>query len=249
MPRFMDEFAVILAAMILVAAFLYSSVGHAGASGYLAAMAIMGVATEVMKPSALALNILVAAIGTYQFARAGCFKWRLFWPFAVAAIPAAYLGGAITLPAASYRPLVGVVLLWAAVRMFMTAARPETYALRQLPTWAALLCGAGVGLLAGLTGTGGGIFLTPILIFSRWAYARQAAGVSAAFILCTSIAGLTGAFTQGATLPGEWPIWAVAAVVGGLAGSYLGSRRYPTTWLRRLLPVVLVIAGLKMMFT
>lgn len=243
------ETAIILGLLILVMAGLYSSVGHAGASGYLAAMALMGVAPAVMKPTALTLNIFVATIATIQFASAGHFSWRLFWPFALASIPAAYIGGAITLPSQEYTIIVGCALLVAAARMFMTAAKAATQPSHRPPIWAALLTGGCIGLLAGLTGTGGGIFLTPIVLFMGWANAKKAAGISAPFILATSIAGILGVVSKGAELPRELPLWIGAAVAGGLAGAYLGSRRLSSPWLRRVLAVVLLIAGLKMILT
>lgn len=152
----------ILAILIFAGALLYSSVGHAGASGYLAAMALVGVSAAVMKPTALTLNILVASIATVKFYRAGCFKFRLLWPFALASIPFAFLGGYITLPGHCYKTLVGVILLFAAYKLFRFARKAaDQKDVRHVPLWAALLCGAVVGMLAGLTGTGGGIFLSP----------------------------------------------------------------------------------------
>lgn len=240
------ETAILISGMILLAATLYSSVGHAGASGYLAVMALMGVAPAVMKPTALTLNILVATIGTIQFSRAGCFSWRLFWPFAVSSVPAAFIGGAITLPASYYKPAVGFILLFAAARMLMVAAKRPAAEPHPPPLWAALLCGAAIGLLSGLTGTGGGIFLSPLLLLAGWAETRKTSGVSVAFILVNSVAGLLGAADKLHHLPPTLPLWAGAAVAGGLIGAHLGSRRLSTPWLRRLLALVLVVAGLKL---
>lgn len=243
------ETAYIVAGLILLAAVLYSSVGHAGASGYLAVMALTGMSAAVMKPTALTLNILVATIGTIQFYRAGCFSWRLFWPFAVASIPAAFVGGAITLPPAYYKPAVGVVLLCAAARMLVVAARPTSVQPRHPPLWAALLSGAAIGLLSGLTGTGGGIFLSPLLLLAGWAGTRETSGVSVAFILVNSIAGLLGAIGKLKDIPPEFPLWALAAIAGGTVGAYLGARRLTIPWLRRLLAVVLVVAGWKLILS
>jgi uncharacterized membrane protein YfcA len=252
--RPMPESVIILACLIVLAATLYSSVGHAGASGYLAAMALVGVSPATMKPTALMLNIMVASIATLQFYRAGCFSWRLLWPFAIASIPAAFVGGAIALPEYIYKPIVGCVLLFAAARMFMTAARQDKSAPHPLPfphpppLWAALLAGALIGLLSGLTGTGGGIFLSPLLILAHWAKTRETSGVSAAFILVNSISGILGAASTSHHLHAQWWILAAAAVTGGLVGSTLGARTISTHWLRRLLAVVLIVAGLKMLF-
>ena len=247
----MDHLLVaILAASIFVAAVLYSSVGHAGASGYLAVMALAGLAEDVMKPTALVLNILVAAVATTKFYRAGWFVWRLFWPFAVTSIPLAFVGGAIKLPGIYYKPIAGLVLIFAAVRLLI--ARGETNRggeLKRLPLVPALFAGAGIGLLSGLTGVGGGIFLSPLLLFAGWAQTRESAGVSAAFILVNSISGLLGHYASVSQVPLAAIWWGVAALAGGWIGSELGSKRLKTVWLRRLLGVVLMIAGFKLMLT
>jgi len=236
----------LLVTCIFVAALLYSSVGHAGASGYLAAMAIFGIAPESMRPAALVLNILVATVATVRFYRAGCFSWSIFWPFAMASVPFAFLGGALTLPGTIYKQVVGLVLLFAAYRLFRNRVADAT---KRIPAPLGLLSGAGIGLLSGLTGTGGGIFLSPMLLFMGWAETKESAGVSAAFILVNSIAGIIGLFTKPVVLPNMLPYWAIAAVVGGLIGSELGSKRLGNPTLRRLLAVVLVIAGGKLMLT
>jgi uncharacterized membrane protein YfcA len=239
----------LLSLLIVFAAALYSSVGHGGASAYLAAMALFGLAPAVMKPTALCLNLLVASLGTYRFWRAGFFSWRTFLPFAAASVPFAFVGGALTLPAGVYKPVVGVVLLFAAVRLFMHArALSRDDETRLPPLWLASLLGAGIGFLSGLTGVGGGIFLSPILLLMRWADVRRTAAVSAAFILVNSAAGLLGNLASVRVLPAAIPYFALAALVGGLVGSELGSRRLPPLAVRRLLALVLVIAGVKLIF-
>jgi len=240
--------ALILAAAFFVIALLYSSVGHAGASGYLAAMALAGVASGVMKPAALCMNILVATIATIRFYRAGSFSWSKLWPFALGSIPAAYAGGAMYLSVNTYRPIVGIVLLWAALRLFMIGMKESDKPLRSPPILVAILVGVAIGLLSGLTGTGGGIFLSPILILMHWAATRETAGISAAFILCNSISGLTGNLMSVGLLPPYIFLWIAAAGAGGLIGAGLGSRRFDPLLLRRLLAVVLVIAGSKLIF-
>lgn len=236
----------ILAALVLGVALLYSSVGHGGASGYLAVMALVGIAPTVMRPTALALNILVAGFGTWQFARAGFFSWRLLWPFAVTSIPFAALGGALALPDPVYKRVVGVVLLVAAFHLFRTAARARAPGVRPPAPWLSLVVGAGLGLLAGLTGVGGGIFLSPLLLAAGWAGARETAAVSAPFILVNSIAGLAGFAGARGELPGaEIAALAAAAAIGGWVGSHLGSTRLSRPAIRRLLAAVLVMAGLK----
>jgi hypothetical protein len=243
------EIILMLSALIFLAAILYSSVGHAGASGYLAAMALLGVAPGVMKPTALTLNILVALIATVKFYRAGCFSWPLFWPFAVASIPLAYLGGSLSLPGTLYKQIVGLILLCSAYQLVRTAHTTVSTESAAISLPFALSAGAGIGLLSGLTGTGGGIFLSPLLLFTGWAETKQSSGVSAAFILVNSIAGLLGVFSQAFLLPPAIPLWATAAVAGGLLGAEYGSRRLATPTLRRLLAVVLVIAGGKLIAT
>jgi uncharacterized membrane protein YfcA len=240
----------ILAVAFLATAILYSSVGHAGASGYLAAMALLGLAPEVMKPTALALNILAATIVTVRFHIAGHVRVGVVLPFVIGSIPAAFIGGAITLPGALYKPAVGAVLLVAAVQLFRTAARRQLTDehLIRIPIPAALLAGGAIGLLAGLTGTGGGIFLTPLILFMRWAPAHVASGVSAAFILVNSTAGLLGNVASVGALPAQLPAWLLVVAVGSLIGSELGTRRLGTSALRRALALVLVVAGLKLIF-
>jgi hypothetical protein len=235
-----------LVLLLFLAALLYASVGHGGASGYLAVMALFGVAPATMKPGALALNVLVATVALVQFARAGAFEWRLFWPFALVSVPGAFLGGRVP-PAGFYGPLVGVVLLFAAWRLGASSRTPEVQ--RKLPVPVALAVGAALGFLSGLTGVGGGIFLSPLLLLSGWAEPRRTAGVSAAFILVNSLAGLAGRVTSLAELPSTFPAWAAAALLGGVIGATYGSKRLANPTLRRLLALVLVVAGLKMVAT
>src|SRR5690606_25880902 len=184
--------ALILTAAFLAAAFLYASVGHAGASAYLTAMALVGVAPAQMRPTALVLNILVASIASIKFYRSGSFSWRLFLPLAAASIPFAFIGGMIVLPSQIYKIALGLVLLYAAFRMYSTSTISASQDIKPLPLHLALMSGVAIGLLSGLTGTGGGIFLTPLLLFAGWATPRQASAVSATFILVNSIAGLVG---------------------------------------------------------
>lgn len=233
-------------AAILVVAFLYSSVGHAGASGYIAVMAIFGLAPATIKPIALTLNILVACLGVWQFRRAGHFSWRLFWPFALLSVPCAFVGGALNLPAHVFRVAVGIVLLFSAIRFFVKPAE-EDVVVPSMP--ASLGVGAGLGLLSGLTGTGGGVFLTPLLLFMGWARTRVASGVSALFILVNSIAGLMGNLTETHEMPTFAAPLALAAVVGGFLGSYLGSNRFSVPMIRRVLALVMVLAGCKLIVT
>jgi uncharacterized protein len=237
----------VLGLLIFAAALLYASVGHAGASGYLAAMALFGLAPTVMKPTALTLNILVTVIATSKFYRAGAFSRSLFWPLALASVPFAFIGGLLTLPGHYYKPLVGTVLLYAAWRAFHTANQAESREIAAPPRAVLGLAGAGLGLLSGLTGVGGGIFLSPLLLFNGWAKTRVVSGVAAAFILVNSIAGMLGLLAGDLTLPRELPGWAAAAVLGGYLGAEFGSKRIGSLAIQRLLAVVLVVAGLKML--
>jgi uncharacterized membrane protein YfcA len=234
-----------LIGLIFAAAVLYSSVGHAGASGYLAVMALYGFAPEVMKPTALALNILVATLATIQFYRAGCFEWRVFWPFATTSIPFAFLGGTLSLPGNYYKPLVGLLLLLAASRFFVPSTRTPMER-RPLTVWIALLAGAGIGLLSGLTGVGGGVFLSPLLLIAGWAEIRQSSGGTAAFILVNSFAGLLGHLSSVSQIPVQAVGWGIAAIFGGWVGTQLGSQYLNSIRLREILGVVLMIAGLKL---
>jgi uncharacterized membrane protein YfcA len=242
----------VLAAAFFIAALLYASVGHAGASAYLAIMALAAVSPDVARPTALALNIIVASFVSYRFWRGGYISWRALLPFVLGAIPFAFLGGALPVAPGLYKKLVGVVLLFAAAGMAMTARRAianETgHAQPSVPTLPALGIGAGIGLLSGLTGTGGGIFLSPVVLLAGWAETRAASGMAAIFILGNSIAGLSGNLSRLGSLPSSLPIYAVAVVAGAFVGSELGNRRAPTLWLRRALAAVLVIAGVKLIF-
>ncbi|MES2001006.1 MAG: sulfite exporter TauE/SafE family protein [Pseudomonadota bacterium] len=235
-----------IAALMAIAAALYSSVGHGGASAYLAIRALFSVAPEVMRPMALALNLVVAG---FAAALQGQTSWRLLAAFAVTAVPAAFVGGSIELAPEIYRPLVGVVLITAAARLFW---RPERLAARQVraPALAVTLpAGAGRGLLAGLTGTGGGIFRSPLIILFGWENARKTSGVAAAFILLNSAAGLLGNLASVQRLPSELPILLAAVFSGALIGSWLGVSRLSRHRLLQALAIVLVIAGLKLLLS
>jgi uncharacterized membrane protein YfcA len=229
-------------------ALLYSTVGHAGASGYLATMALLSFTPAVMKPTALALNIIVASVTTARFAMAGHFSWRLFWPFALAAAPMAYLGGGMTLDATAYKILVGIALVFAAMHLVLrsSAALDDAECAGHPGMSVSLTTGGGIGILSGLTGVGGGIFLSPVLIIQRWAGLRKTAAVAAAFILLNSISGLAGYIQKGGTFPDHFVFWSVAVLSGGFIGSTLGSTKFNSPVLRVLLGIMLVMAGLKM---
>ncbi len=238
----------LFALLFFLTAMLYASVGHAGASGYLAIMAAFGISAAVMKPSALVLNILVASIAAFEFHRSGNFSWRVFWPFALGSIPFAFIGGGLTLPVQYYKPLVGLILLYSAYRLF-TASRlrqENGREYRPVPIWLGVVVGFVIGLLAGLTGVGGGIFLSPLIVLMNWADARHTAGVAAAFILVNSIAGLLGHISSVSNLPAALPFWGAAVVIGGFVGSSYGSRRFSNAAIKRWLALVLVIGALRL---
>lgn len=238
---------ILLLLCILVVAILYSSVGHGGGSGYIAALALFSVAPAAFKPTALVLNILVSAVATFSFARAGHFSWRLFWPFAAASIPCSFIGGYINLPPHLYKPLVGIILLASACRLFYHTEHVATE-IRQPSAPAALIFGALLGLLSGLTGVGGGIFLSPLLLLLKWGRVREVSAVAALFVLVNSIAGLLGHLSSLQAIPHFAPLLAVAALIGGSIGAFFGSRRLPTAVVVKSLAVVLVIAGAKLLF-
>lgn len=233
-------------------ALLYASVGHAGATGYIAVMTLFGIAPEVIRPTALVLNVLVATIATLQFNRAGHFRSTLFGPLAMASVPCALAGGALRLPTGAFEKLVGMALAVSAVKL-LRDARPETTpkpwvtntAGPPTPSLLAAL-GGGIGLLSGLTGVGGGVFLTPVLLALSAAPVKQVAAVTAPFILVNSLAGLAGGVIAGRSLPTVSLPVIVAAVLGGTIGSHLGAFRLPVRILQLLMAIVLAIASLKL---
>lgn len=241
----MFEITIVLA--LFVVAVLYSSVGHGGASGYLAVMAFLAVVPEVTRPTALVLNLFVASIAAFQFYRAGFFSWNLFWPFAITSIPFAFIGGMIKLPTNVYKTVLGLVLLFAAFRLAWQFAS-DSKEVHPPKLWMALIIGAPIGLLSGLVGVGGGIFLTPVLLLMNWSETKTAAGISALFILVNSASGLAGNYEQVRALPNDVWFWIAAAVAGGLIGSLLGAKRFDSLTLRRVLAAVLLFAAVKLIF-
>ncbi len=236
----------LLSLCLFLGAALYTSVGHAGASAYIAAMALFSIPAATMRPTALVLNILVASFGAIRFMRAGFFRWRGLWPFLVGALPMAFLGGYIQLPGNFYRPIVGVVLLLAAARLLWPTPLAVLKHWQDPPIWMAIPAGAAIGFLSGLTGTGGGIFLTPLILFMAWSETKTASGISVVFILCNSIAGLLGNYASLKSLPAELPLYMVAVMLGAVVGTQLGIHKYAKEHLLKALGVVLVIAGAKL---
>ncbi len=238
-----------LALLFALGAALYSSVGHGGASAYIAAMALFSVAPETMKPTALALNLLVAGFGAWRYWHRGLSNWKLVLAFAVTASPAAFVGGGIHLPAVYYKPLVGILLWLAAARLIWHPTALANRPVSGPSLWVSLPAGAVLGLLAGLSGTGGGIFLSPFIILLHWEEPRRTSGVVAAFIFLNSAAGLAGNAAAVGRLPSELPIFLAAVAAGAAIGTWLGVERLPRPWLLRALGLVEAIAGAKMLFT
>lgn len=242
-----ESSAIFIILAIFVVAILYSSVGHGGASGYLAVMAFFSIAPNVTRPTALLLNVFVASIAFFQFYRANHFDWKIFLPFAATSIPFAFIGGMISLPTPIYKTILGAVLIFAAVRLAWDFTSEKESAAPKI--WAALIIGAVIGLLSGLVGVGGGIFLTPILLLFNWAETKKAAGISALFILVNSISGLLGNCRQVTEISSTVWFWLIAAILGGIIGATLGSRYFDSLTLRRVLAIVLLMAGAKLIFT
>ena len=247
----MSNTDLLLAALFFAVAVLYSSVGHAGASGYIASMALLGFAPEQVRPTALALNLLVGGIGLFRWWRGGHVRWRNVLPFVLASAPAAFLSAQVTLPKESYSLLLGIVLLVAAVGVFRHASRAEAEDEeargRNVPWLAGLLVGAAIGTLSGLTGTGGAIFLTPLLLFARWMPTREASGASVAFVWINSLTGLAGLLHSGQSLPAMLPWWLGVVAIGALIGTQMGLKWLPVRGLRLALGVVLLIASGKLL--
>lgn len=229
---------------VFVVAVLYSSVGHGGASGYLAVMAFAAISPNITRPTALILNVFVASIAFVQFYREKHFDWKIFAPFAITSVPLAFIGGMISLPTNIYKIVLGAVLILAAIRLAINLKNEnEPHAPK---IWLCLIIGAILGFLSGLVGVGGGIFLTPILLLMNWTETKKAAGISAIFILVNSISGLAGNYAQVSQLSSSVFIWIVVAIIGGIIGSTLGSKRFNSLTLRRVLAIVLLFAGVKL---
>lgn len=238
--RHSDMLFIVLIALV---AFLYSSVGHAGASGYIAVMSLLHFAPESIRPTALVLNLFVAIVATLQFTLAGHFRWSLFWPFAICAVPCAFLAAQVPLPPDLLKIVLGGVLLLSAIRFLVTLPQPEQPKPPKLSV--AIPSGAALGFLAGLSGTGGGIFLTPLMLLANWASAKEAAAVSAPFILVNSAAGLLGFAGGDIHFPPHMPVIIAAVLVAGTLGSGLSAWKLPAPAIRVLLSAALLVASAK----
>ena len=244
----MDVSIILFYCLLFLVAFLYSSVGHGGASGYLALMAIFGLAPDVMKPTALLLNLFVSLTSFIQFYRGKHFLWRVFLPLALASIPMAFLGGMVTVQAKIYKKILGVLLLIPIIR-FLFFSNIEVKETNRQNVYLSLAMGAGIGLLSGLIGIGGGIILSPILLLLRWTDQKQTAAISALFIFVNSLAGLAGQLTKGIQFSTDMYLYVIIAFAGGLCGAYLGAIRFNQAVLKNILAVVLLFAAWKLLFS
>lgn len=239
----------VLLALLALVAFLYSAVGHGGASGYLAIMALAGIAPALMKPSALVMNLAVSAFSFIGFYKAGYFKLKLFLPFALSSIPFAFLGGTVSLPDNIYKKILALCIIISIVRMLYQFKQSDGQH-KPIPIWQGILAGSSIGLLSGMIGIGGGIILSPLMLLMRWASIKETAAVSALFIFVNSLSGLYGQFQKsGIHLTENLQYAVIATIIGGLFGSYFGSQKFNIPTLRYLLTLGLTLACLKLLFT
>lgn len=237
----------IFLSLLLVIAFLYASVGHGGASGYLALMAIFSFSPNLMKPTALLLNLVVSGIAFYHFYREGYFNKTLFMPFAITSIPLAFLGGTIEIDASIYKKILAVLLIFSILKM-LNIFGTETGTIKKIKLWQGVIIGGLIGFFSGLIGIGGGIILTPIILLLHWGEIKEAAAVSALFIWVNSLAGLSGQFLSGVVIDLQSIFLVFIALTGGFLGSYFGSKKYDNKSLRYMLACVLIIASIKLFF-
>ncbi len=247
MDSILVDYSIWLLMAIGVAAILYSSVGHGGASGYLAAMALFGLEPSIMKPAALVMNIFVTVLVLYRSYFICRFNWRLFIPIISVSVPMAFLGGAYTIQSSAYRAIVGILLILAVWRMFWQAE--DVVNQEQPRLWVTMPVGGILGFVSGLTGVGGGIFLSPLLLLFRWTDMKGSVPIAAAFIFFNSVAGLSGYLSAGGSWPADIPLLIGVAVTGAVIGTGLAANRLAPMELRRVLGLVLVVAGVKMIMT
>lgn len=243
----MNESVFLFHCLLFVVAFLYASVGHGGASGYLALMALFGIAPEVMKPTALMLNLFVSLTAFLQFYRGKHFSWHIFWPFALASVPLSFAGGMIKVDGVVYKQLLGLLLLIPVAR-FLFFHKITVTDTRKPNIWLSLMIGAAIGFLSGLIGIGGGIMLSPVLLLLAWTDQKQTAAISALFILVNSLAGLGGQLTNGVQFSADMITFVAVAFAGGWLGAWMGALRFRQTVLKQVLALVLLVAAVKLLF-
>lgn len=234
--------------LLLVVSFFYSSIGHGGASGYIAVLTLIGISATVIKPSALVLNVFVAGLSFYQYYRGGHFKWKLFYPFAITSVPMAYMGSFIELDPTWYKRIIGFCLIIAVLRISGLFNRNKGAHTKDMPLIAGLAIGAALGFLSGMIGIGGGIILSPIILIFAWGNLKETAAVSALFIVVNSLAGIVGLINKHIEWPTEILYWIPVTVVGGFLGAWWGSRKAQNVTLKYVLAIVLFFASLKLIF-
>ena len=237
----------VIAICLFFGAVLYTSVGHAGASVYIAIMSIFGLPVTTIKPTALSLNIIVSSYTSYQYVKAKLYDLKLVIPLIIGAIPLAFIGGYINVPGDIYKPIIGLMLLYSSYR-FISVKQHEEKEPKKYKFYYAVLTGGIIGFLAGLTGTGGGIFLSPLIIFAGWTTTKGASGTAALFILANSVFGLMGNITSIKSIPVELPLYALFALLGGIVGSRIGIHYFQHVGIKRILGFVLLIASFKLIF-
>lgn len=243
----MPELAGLLC-ILLIVSFLYSSIGHGGASGYIAVLSILGMSHEIIRPSALVLNVFVASISFIQYYRGGHFNWKLFYPFALLSVPMAYLGSFVDLDPTWYKRIIGICLVIAVLRIIGLFQPKDEAVSKPAPLIIVLIIGAVLGFLSGMIGIGGGIILSPIILIFGWGNLKETAAVSALFIVVNSIAGIIGLLGQHVLWPHELPYWIIVTILGGFFGAYWGSKKAENKTLKHVLAVVLLFAAFKLIF-
>jgi uncharacterized membrane protein YfcA len=231
-----------------VVSFLYSSVGHGGASGYLALMVLFDFPTEKMKITALLLNLFVAAVSFLNFYKKGYFNKNIFWVFAISSVPFALIGGYIDFDVLYYRKILGVLLIFAILKI-LNIIKPNSNKIQKVKNWLGLSFGSIIGFFSGLIGIGGGVILTPLILLMKWGGIKEAAAVSALFIWVNSASAMTGQIISGKTLSNYSIVLVLLALVGGFLGSYFGSRKLNSSVLKVILSTVLLIASLKLLLS
>ena len=244
----MMENVLLFYTLLFVVAFLYASVGHGGASGYLALMAIFSITPEVMKPTALLLNLFVSLTSFIQFYRGRHFKWKIFLPFAITSVPMAFVGGLIIVEAVVYKKILGLLLLIPIIR-FLFFRNITVDELKKSNIVLSLFIGAAIGFLSGLVGIGGGIILSPVLLLLKWTDMKQTAAISALFIFVNSLSGLAGQLTKGIHFSTDMIAYVAIAFAGGIFGAFYGSLRFNQNVLKYMLATVLMVASYKLLFT
>lgn len=239
---------ILIIILLLLVAFFYASVGHGGASGYLAVFSLFGMAAADIKSSALILNVFVASVSFIQYYRSGHFKWKLFYPFIILSVPMAYLGTFIELDASLYKKILGICLLIAVIRVAGFLKPKKETEIKEVVLIPAILIGAVLGFVSGVIGIGGGIILSPLIILLHWGTLKQTSAVSALFIVVNSLAGIVGLWRQDTDFSPQLGIWVAVTVCGGALGAWWGSTKVHGKMLRNLLAGVLLFAALKLIF-